>query len=130
MKHLQKLSLLLATSLPLALASACTSSDNTSTAGQMIACSDTGAGTTDCQPVSSDPGTPGTCIDIDKDGDGEDHDADEAGDPASATGDLDDDNDGVPDAEDADDDNDGVADDRDCDERHGGDDDDSGDATP
>jgi hypothetical protein len=126
MTYFRNLSLLLATTLPLALAPACTS-DNTSTAGQMISCTQTGSGTTDCHPVSSDPGTPGTCVDIDEDGDGQDHDVEEADDQASVTGDTDDDHDGTSDAEDPDDDNDGIPDDRDCDEGHGGDDDDSGD---
>jgi len=129
MKHLSRLALLLAFSLPVTLG--CTSSDTTSTRGQLIECDVAADGTTsDCAPVDEPSGAPGTCVDHDVDGDDDPHDAeaeDDDGDEANATGETDDDDDGIDDAEDDDDDNDGIDDDDDCDELQGGDDDDSDD---
>lgn len=128
MQSFRNVALLLASAFAFALAPACVS-DNTSSTAQMIECTDTGSGTTNCHPVSSDTGAAGTCVDLDEDDDGTAHDADDddGDDSAFGGGDLDDDDDGVGDADDDDDDNDGIDDDRDCDERHGGDDDDSSD---
>lgn len=119
------LSLALVSALPLgALAPGCTSS-NTSTIGQKISCTDTGAGVTDCHPAGSTTGSGSdTCEDVDDDGDGTPHDDGEDADDGvvdSSTADRDDD--GTADSADDDDDGDGISDDRDCDKRAGGDDD-------
>jgi hypothetical protein len=103
------LSLALVSVMPLGvLAPGCTSG-STSTVGQKISCTDTGAGVADCHPVeggttgSGSGSGSGTCEDVDDDGD-RDHD-------------------GTVDSADDDDDGDGISNDRDCDKRHGGDDD-------
>ena len=116
------LSLAIVSAMPLGvLAPACTSG-NTSTIGQHITCTDTGAGVTNCHPTPA--GTTGsgsdTCEDVDEDGDGTPHDVGEdhhgtvsgsggSGTTAGSAGD--------------DDDGDGIPNDRDCDKRPGGDDD-------
>jgi len=117
------LSLALVSAMPLGvLAPGCTSGKTSST-GQMISCTDTGAGVTNCHPIAA--GTAGsgsdTCEDVDEDGDGSPHDVGDdsldstqtgssgSGTTAGSAGD--------------DDDGDGIPNDRDCDKRPGGDDD-------
>ncbi|MEO8702284.1 MAG: hypothetical protein ABI867_19725 [Kofleriaceae bacterium] len=121
---------MLAIVLPLATAPACTST-NTSTKGQLIECAvDANGNTTNCGPADDSTPSPGTCHDIDEDGDDDPDDVDETEDdkPTRAgvvPGDSDDD--GTPDSEDEDDDNDGVDDADDCDELPGHDSDDDAD---
>lgn len=84
----------------------CTS-ENTSTKGQMISCSVANGVVSNCHPMTSadTAGAPGTCQDVDEDGDGEPHDM-EGSDSGSgsdhATGSDDNDGDGVPNVDDCD----------------------------
>jgi len=106
------LTLVLITALPLgALAPAC-SATHTSTAGQMISCTDTATGPVNCHPSSGAAGSGSdTCEDIDDDGDGLPHDVGEEHRSVHSANANDDDDD------------DGIQNGRDCDHRHGGDDD-------
>jgi hypothetical protein len=129
MKFAKSLALSLATLVPLALIPGC--SDNVSSKGQLISCTTTADGNLKCAPNDSADETPapGTCTDVDEDGDGEAHDDD--GDDHDDDGtencdDRDDDNDGSVDSQDDDDDNDGIPDEDDCDEHDGQDDDNDG----
>ena len=66
------LSITLVSAMPLGvLAPGCTSG-KTSSVGQLISCTDTGAGVTNCHPIASGSAGSGsdTCEDIDEDGDG------------------------------------------------------------
>jgi hypothetical protein len=107
-------------------AQACTGSD-TSTTGQLVTCTGSGSAR-QCAPASEadEEGDlpPGTCIDVDEDGDGTAHDeGDDDGDHdgVSTADDSDDDDDGVVDDQDTDDDDDGIDDSQDCDEQDGDD---------
>ena len=123
MSQLPRLTWLFAASLILAPACA---SENTSSKGQLIECTQSANGPTNCAPTdSATPSAPGMCVDVDEDGDGDDHDEmDDDDDHEGGTSEMDDDDDddGMSDADDADDDNDGIGDDDDCDEDAGGDD--------
>ena len=124
MSQLPRLAFLFAAAL--IFAPACVS-ENTSTTGQLIECTQSPSGPTNCAPTdSATPSAPGMCVDVDEDGDGDDHDEmdDEDEDHEGGTSEMDDDDDddGTADADDDDDDNDGVSDDDDCDEDEGGDD--------
>lgn len=122
----RNLSLFLALLLPVGVLG-CTSSDATSTKGQLISC-DTGG---NCQPTTSTTPAAGQCLDIDEDGDGDAHDAagaDEDDDGLDNAADADDDDDGTADAADDDDDNDGIDDEDDCDNEADGDSDDADEA--
>ncbi|HEU4728776.1 MAG TPA: hypothetical protein VFT22_12820, partial [Kofleriaceae bacterium] len=125
-------SLVLVSALPLGVLAPGCSSTNTSSVGQRISCTDTGAGVTNCHPVDSTTTGSGsdTCEDIDDDGDGMPHDEGEDSHALTSTGTVSDrDQDGVPDSADDDMDGDGIPNARDCDSRHGGDDDDGADDT-
>ena len=123
MSQLPRLTWLFATALILAPACA---SENTSSKGQLIECTQSASGPTNCAPTdSATPSAPGMCTDVDEDGDGDDHDEmDDDDDHEGGTSEMDDDDDddGMSDADDADDDNDGIGDADDCDEDAGGDD--------
>ena len=125
MSQLPRLALLFAAAL--IFAPACTS-ENTSSKGQLIECTESANGPTNCAPTdSATPSAPGMCVDVDEDGDGDDHDEmddDDDDDHEGGTGetDDDDDDDGTSDTDDDDDDNDGIDDEDDCDEDAGGDD--------
>jgi hypothetical protein len=112
----RRIAILLSFSLPFTLTSGCTSSENLSSKGQLIECQVGADGTvSECAPTDTPTGDPGSCIDIDDDGDGDAHDEAE------------DDEDGVssfaPETE-GDDDGDGIMNEDDCDELPGGDSDD------
>ena len=100
-------------------------SENTSAKGQMISCSVSNGVVSNCHPMtaSDTSGAPGTCQDVDEDGDGEPGDMNEEmdGSGASSAGEGDKDHDGTPDSMDPDDDNDGIPDANDCDNEPGGD---------
>lgn len=105
--------------------SGCTSA-NTSTKGQLISCSVSNGKVANCHPMTAadKEGAPGTCQDVDEDGDGEPGDTDEetADDRSGSTTDAGDkDRDGTPDSTDQDDDNDDIPDVDDCDNEPGGD---------
>ena len=91
----------------------------------MISCSVSGGKVSNCHPMtgSDTTGAPGTCQDIDEDGDGEPGDVDEEmeGSGTSRADGGDKDHDGTPDTMDTDDDDDGVPDVNDCDNEPGGD---------
>lgn len=126
MSRLYKLlPLVLGTLTAAALAPSGCTSDNTSTKGQMISCSVSGGVVANCHPMTATDvaGAPGTCQDVDEDGDGEPDDVNEEmeGSGAATADDGDKDHDGTPDSMDQDDDNDGVPDTNDCDNEPGGD---------
>ena len=90
------------------------SSESQSSKGQLITCDKGG----NCTPTEDPNPAPGMCTDVDEDGDGTAHDADDTDDDGQAdSADTDDDNDGTADSADSDDDNDGIADKDDCDEQ-------------
>ncbi len=113
--------------LPFALLIACTS-PSTSTTGQMISCTVSKGVVSNCHPMTAADkmGAPGTCQDIDEDGDGKPGDVNEEDGSGSGSGSghadaSDKDGDGTPDSMDTDDDNDGIPDVNDCDNEPGGD---------
>lgn len=123
MSHFSRLAWLFAVVL---IGSPACSSEDTSSKGQLIECTTTANGPTNCAPTdSTTPTGADKCVDVDEDGDGDDHDEmDEEDEHDGGTSEMDDDDDddGTADEADDDDDNDGVDDVDDCDEDAGGDD--------
>jgi hypothetical protein len=121
---MKRFACLLALALPAALAPSCTSA-TTTTKGQLIECDvDANGNTSNCHPADGDDPAPGTCHDVDEDGDDDPADTEEDGDDGDPSHEFtghpgDGDDDGTPDSEDDDDDNDGVGDGDDCDELPG-----------
>jgi hypothetical protein len=102
-------------------------SANVSKKGQLIECTAAPDGSQTCTPTDNPTGMPGSCVDVDDDGDDDPHDTmDDDDDDGAITGDVDDDDgDGISNEDDDDDDNDGIPDTDDCDELPGGDSDDA-----
>jgi hypothetical protein len=124
MSHFSRLALLFSVVL---IASPACSSEDTSSRGQLIECTSTANGPTNCAPTdSTTPTGADKCVDVDEDGDGDDHDEmdddDDEHEGGTSEMDDDDDDDGTADSADDDDDNDGIDDADDCDEDAGGDD--------